>query len=128
MWEAELPEELSPNCKLRHPWVQDAILESLEMGLPLKQAALAALPTGRLLSVTKEFCDVGTIIQTRWEHLTVEKVEIHERIRYQHNDGSRSCRPGTARHSSALVTFAAPGALPPLRNGFVQTSAQERYL
>lgn len=71
-------------------------------------------PAGKLLSVTKEFNDVGTVIQTRWSALTVEKTEIHGRLRYEHNDGSSSCRPGTARHSSALVVFARPGTLRPL--------------
>lgn len=75
-------------------------------------------PAGRLLRVTKEINDVGTVIQTQWSELTVEKTELYGRCRYEHNDGSSSCRPGTARHSSALVVFAAPGVLTPL----VQTS------
>lgn len=70
-------------------------------------------PAGRLLRVTKELNDVGTVIQTQWSRLTVEKTELYGRCRYEHNDGSSSCRPGTARHSSALVVFARPGLLRP---------------
>lgn len=68
-------------------------------------------PAGRLLGVTKELNEIGTVIQTRWQHLTVEKTELHGRMRYVHNDGTSSCRPGTARHSSALVVLARPGVL-----------------
>lgn len=71
-------------------------------------------PAGRLLRVTKEITAVGTVIQTQWSQLTVEKTELYGRCRYEHNDGSKSCRPGTARHSSALVVFARPGVLRPL--------------
>lgn len=71
-------------------------------------------PAGRLLGVTKELNELGTVIQTRWQHLTVEKTELAGRLRYIHNDGTSSCRPGTARHSSALVVLARPGVLPRL--------------
>ncbi len=71
-------------------------------------------PAGKLIGVTKAWDNFGTIIQTRFDRLTVEIVQLKRRLRYQHADGSSSCRPGTARHSSALVTFARPGALKPL--------------
>lgn len=71
-------------------------------------------PAGRLLRVSKELNHVGTVIQTQWGRLTVEKTELYGRCRYEHNDGTKSCRPGTARHSSALVVFARPGLLRPL--------------
>lgn len=71
-------------------------------------------PAGPLMRVTKELNNVGTVIQTQWRRLTVEKTELYGRCHYEHNDGSSSCRPGTARHSSALVVFARPGVLRPL--------------
>lgn len=75
-------------------------------------------PAGRLLGCSKAFTEMGTVIQTRWSRLTVEKTELYGRLRYEHHDGTSSCRPGTARHSSALVVFAWPGLL-------VQASGRE---
>lgn len=79
-------------------------------------------PMGDGVRVSKEWNDVGTVIRTSSSALVIEKTELHHRLRYQHNDGSKSCRPGTARHSSALVVFARPGVLRPL----VQASGRWR--
>lgn len=71
-------------------------------------------PAGRYLGSVEEDSEVGHVTRTHWSRLTVERVEIFGRLRYEHRDGSSSCRPGTARHSSALVVLARPGILRPL--------------
>jgi len=75
-------------------------------------------PAGRLLHVGKELADMGTVIQTRWENLIVEKVEIRGRVNFIHNGRQLS----GARHASVFVTFARPNVLRPL----VQASALRR--
>ncbi len=67
-------------------------------------------PAGKLLGVTKHRSQLGTVVQTCWQYLTVEKTEIDGRLSYRHRTGAT----GTARHSSALVVFAQPGLLEPL--------------
>lgn len=67
-------------------------------------------PAGKLVGITKHRSQLGTVIQTCWEYLTVEKTEIDRRLRFRHRSGVT----GTARYSSALVVFAQPGLLRPL--------------
>ncbi len=67
-------------------------------------------PAGKLLGVTKHRSQLGTVVQTCWEYLTVEKTEIDGRLRFRHRTGVT----GTARHSSVLVVFAQPELLAPL--------------
>lgn len=65
---------------------------------------------GKCLGISKHHSQLGTVIQTRFEGLTVEKTEINGRLSYRHRSGAT----GTARHSSALVVFAQPRILEPL--------------
>lgn len=66
--------------------------------------------SGKFLGITKHRSQLGTVTQTCFEGLTVEKTEIDGRLRFRHKSGAT----GTARHSSAVVVFARPGLLEPL--------------
>lgn len=67
--------------------------------------------SGPFLGITKHRSHLGTVTQTCFAALTVEKTEIDGRLKYRHKSGAT----GTARHSSAVVVFARPGLLEPLQ-------------
>ncbi len=74
-------------------------------------------PAGKHLGTTEQDTELGRVVQTRWEYLTVERTEIRGRLKYRHRTGAT----GTARHSSAVVVFARPGLLQALAWSAVRT-------
>lgn len=67
-------------------------------------------PMGRLVRVTADRTIIGPRTRTEWESLTVDVIRHPGRVHFTEESGAT----GPARHSTAMVTFAMPGVLPPL--------------
>lgn len=65
---------------------------------------------GKRLLTSSGDTNLGPRTQVCWESLTVEVLRLRGRVRFIEASG----RTGAARYSSAVVTFAQPGVLPPL--------------
>lgn len=62
-------------------------------------------PAGQLLSVDYRIDELGAVVTTRWEQLTVERTFLRGRQRFTEQHGHSK---HTARYSSALVHFQIP--------------------